>query len=294
MTGPAPATAEHQVDVLAPVRGWLGRTVASVGLATGLMYYFGFVREQAVFTHFGVDLGTLGFSTNDFVLRSAGTLFVPVAAILVAATVAAIAYHLGVGLVARLPDRWQRAAWHATGILGLLALLLGLIGLVRRADPLLSPLLAPLCLGTGPVLLWLVLDGPGRPPAPWSTVPRAMRPARQLLAGALVLTSLFWGTATVAQQRGQRLAAAFERSLPLQIQAVVYSAARLQIAGPGVTVSPLEGKDSLYRFRYNGLRVLAHSGGHWFLLPVGWTSGNGATVIVLDDRTEGVRVDLAP
>jgi hypothetical protein len=42
------------------------------------------------------------------------------------------------------------------------------------------------------------------------------------------------------------------------------------------------------------LRPLIHSGGHWFLLPAGWTHSNGATVIILPDTEPGIRVELGP
>jgi hypothetical protein len=89
-------------------------------------------------------------------------------------------------------------------------------------------------------------------------------------------------------------ARAFELSLPLQSQAVVYSKVRLHITGPGVAVVDLNPTDALYQFRYNGLRTLLHSSGRWFLLPVGWTADNGATVVLLPDDSPDIRIDLAP
>jgi hypothetical protein len=56
----------------------------------------------------------------------------------------------------------------------------------------------------------------------------------------------------------------------------------------------IAGADAAFTYRYDGLRPLLHSGGHWFLLPAGWTHGNGATVIILPDTAPSIRVDLAP
>jgi hypothetical protein len=109
-----------------------------------------------------------------------------------------------------------------------------------------------------------------------------------------VLVAVFWATANVARQRGVDAARAIELSLPIQPQAVVYSRDRLQIAGPGVGLSELDAPDAAFAFRYNGLRTLVHAGGRWFLLPVGWTRQNGATVFLLPDSSEAIRVDLAP
>jgi hypothetical protein len=98
----------------------------------------------------------------------------------------------------------------------------------------------------------------------------------------------------VAQQHGLRTARAVELSLPVQPQAVVYSRERLQITGLGVDVTELTASRAAYAFRYNGLRVLAHTGGRWFLVPVGWRHDNNQTVILLADATDTIRVDLAP
>jgi hypothetical protein len=61
-----------------------------------------------------------------------------------------------------------------------------------------------------------------------------------------------------------------------------------------VGVTALSGKETAYRFRYNGLRPLLYARDRRFLLPVDWTHDNGSTVIVLQDDPSRVRVDLAP
>ena len=84
-------------------------------------------------------------------------------------------------------------------------------------------------------------------------------------------------------------------SLSLQPQAVVYSAKDLQLDdGPDVKTELIDGEDSAFAFRYSGLRPLLYANDRWFLLPVGWRQGLGATVIVLHDDPAHVRVDLAP
>jgi hypothetical protein len=295
-SGASPATQSdgYSIKLLRPLQDLAGRVLASVGVLTAVLYYFGYVREQALFGYFGVDLGTLQFSTNDYLVRSAGTVFVPLGALLLTATLLLMGYHVAVLVLRLAGPRWQPVAWHAAGAVALVLLLLGLVGLANRGHPPVSPVAAPTALGAGAMLLSFVTDGPGTAPLPWSAAPRSARQARQALTVVLVIVALFWGTSNVAQQRGLLTAQAIERSLALQPQAVVYSAKRLQIAGPGVGLQTLPTTDALYRYRYNGLRRLAHSGGRWFLLPVGWTRANGATVIVLDDSTEGTRVDLAP
>ena len=54
-------------------------------LITALAYYFGYRREQAFADFFGIDPSALGFTTNDYVLRSVDALFVPVTVVLLVA-----------------------------------------------------------------------------------------------------------------------------------------------------------------------------------------------------------------
>jgi hypothetical protein len=55
-----------------------------------------------------------------------------------------------------------------------------------------------------------------------------------------------------------------------------------------------DGLCAAFIYRYDGLRPLIHSGGHWFLLPAGWTHSDSATVVILPDTASSIRVDLAP
>jgi hypothetical protein len=79
---------------LGPFIEFVTRVLAPAGLLTAVLYYFGYVREQALFAYFGVDLGSVGFSTTDYLVRSAGTVFLPLATVLVAGVTAVIAHHL--------------------------------------------------------------------------------------------------------------------------------------------------------------------------------------------------------
>jgi hypothetical protein len=217
--------------------------------------------------------------------------------VLVAGVAAVIAHHLLGYLLTRVDRRWRRVAWVGLGAIALLLLVVGVVGLQRRADPLVSPLAAPVSLASGALLLEYTLEivrTHEAVPEHLSTAFASTQPLRRGLLAALVLVAAFWATATVAKQRGIIAAQAIEISLPVQPQAVVYSRDRLQITGPGVMLSRLDARGAAYAVRYNGLRTLVHAGGRWFLLPAGWTRHNGATVIVLPDSAADIRVDLAP
>ena len=280
-----------------PVVEFASRVLAPAGVLTAVLFYFGYVREQALFAYFGVGLGSLGFTTTDYLVRSTGTVFVPVATLLVAAVAAVAGHYLLSYWLGRRVRRSQRITCLVLCAAAVVLLLFGVIGLYRRADPLLSPLAAPAALGTGAFLLEYAVGAArttGAVPDPLSRALASTVVLRWVTVAALVLVAVFWATANVAQQRGIDAARAIELSLLTQPQAVVYSRSRLQITGPGVTLTPLDATGEGFAFRYSGLRTLAHTGGRWFLLPAGWTHENGATVILLSENSDAIRVDLAP
>lgn len=281
---------------LEPIIGFVSRVLIPAGLVTAVLYYFGYVREQALFSHFGIDLSIVGFSTTDYLVRSTSTVFFPLAAALVLGVAALSVHYFFVYLLPRLNDRWRRVVWVALGAMAFVLLVAGVVGLQRRANPALHPLFAPLALASGAFLLEYtaeMVQTYETMPDQLLTVLASTQAVRRGLLVALALVAVFWTTTTVAQQRGVAAANAIEASLLVRPQAVVYSRTRLQITGSGVTLSQLDASDAAFAYRYSGLRTLVHAGGRWFLLPAGWTRDNGATVIVLPDSVD-TRVDLSP
>jgi hypothetical protein len=268
----------------------VGRVVAPATAVTAALYYFGYVREQAAFRYFGVDLSSVGFSTTDYVVRSAGTVFLPLAVLVVAALGALAVHNVLADVLIRPGARHGVLAGRALLALSVALLVLGVVGLARRSNAIGSPLLAPLALGGGAVLLEYT--------ASVGTVRRDGRavltpaPVRRGLLVVLALVAAFWATADIALERGTAVAEAIEVSLPLQPQVVVYSKGRLQIADAQAVRLP--SADALYRYRYNGLRPLIHANHFWFLLPAAWTHDNGMRVIVLADSEPGIRIELGP
>ena len=273
------------------------RVVVPASLLTAILYYFGYVRELALFGYFGVDLGSLQFSTTDYLVRSAETIFLTIGTVLACGIFALVLHHLLILSLSRAGRKWRRASWAVTGTAAMTLLILGVVGLEAPRDVGLSPVTPPVALGTGVLLaeytIYLTTAYTSLPAQLTDTL-RATRILRRILIGALLLVSAFWATAVVAEERGNAVAQAVEASLPVQPEAVVYSSQRLQITGPGITETRLSGTDAAFVFRYNGLRPLIHSGGHWFLLPAAWTHRNGATVIILPDTAPGIRVELGP
>ena len=82
MAEPAPGPDAPAPSGLGQIWTVLSGVVAPVTLVTAVLFYFGYVSTRAQFAYFGVDVDTLGFSTQDFVLRAPQSLLVPTLALL--------------------------------------------------------------------------------------------------------------------------------------------------------------------------------------------------------------------
>jgi hypothetical protein len=283
-------------SVLGPLLEFASLVLAPAGVLTALLYYFGYTRMQALYGYFGVDPGSVGFTTTDYLVHGAGPSFT-LAAVLVAGVVVVIAHHVLVLVLDRPTLRWRRVIWGALAAGALATLTIGAIGLHHRAS-FAGPVLSPVALGAGALLLEYATENAlicGAVPDRLAAVLASTRALRRGLLVAVALVAAFWAMAGVAERQGETQARAFEVLLRYQPKAIVYSREHLQIKGPGVHVVRLSGgTDSAYAFRYDGLRTLVHTRGRWFLLPAGWRRDNKTSVILLPDSRNDIRVDLAP
>lgn len=136
-----------------------GKVIAPATAISALLFYFGYVSSRSQYEYFGLDVDTIGLTTQDFIMRSPQPLLVPllVLAVLGAATVlarASIRHRLTSAFVqpdpepARTARRWIRRG--TTG--GLLLMAAGFVLLLLY--PLLRDwpwfnLLTPLVIGLG-------------------------------------------------------------------------------------------------------------------------------------------------
>src|SRR5215510_12251894 len=93
--------AEHQrsADIWRTVE-LAASVVGPVTVLAALLYYFGWVRTAALFDYFGIDQRLLGYTTQDYLARSAGVAFRPTTALVLGA-LAAIVAHSQLGQLAR-------------------------------------------------------------------------------------------------------------------------------------------------------------------------------------------------
>jgi hypothetical protein len=258
----------------------IGLVVAPTTLLTGLAYYFGWTLTNARASYFGIDPSTLGFSMQDYLLRSADALFVPLSAVVFAA-LAALAIHAVVS--SRLSERSRTAILRASWLCGAAGSVLLALGIVAVFRPLPFPthyLFAPVSPGLGAALLaYAVYLRRG-----W------LSPLAVGLVAALVVLSTFWTASKYADALGRGRAKKLERSLSTRPSVVVYAKQRLHLDRAKET--RLGRHDSAYAFRYDGLRLLVRSGGKYFLVPDDWSRENGVAILLPD--TDELRLEFSP
>jgi len=262
----------------------IGRIVAPLTVITALLYYFAWVRTAAFYSHFGIDQRILAYSFEDYLLRSTGVAFRPLAfALLVAAASIALWYGL-----ARMSDRPILSRLVVFFLFTLAICLLLYSVRVLFGFPVRKPLWAAVALGIGVIAVELALSllGHVRLAAP----DRAVL-VRRVLIGAGLLIALFWSTAVYAQLSGERLAEDWAAKPRQRPSATILSEKDLKLTGYGITATRISSDDEGYKYRYDGLRVLVYSNSRWFLYPDSWNSDPLATVVVLRDEPT-VRVEV--
>lgn len=272
-SAPAGSASAHQT--LSQAWSVVGTVVAPATLVSALLFYFGYVSARAQFAYFGVDVDTLGFSTQEFVMRSPQPLLVPGLALLLAAaaltwldSVVRRRMQAATGAAVRRGVRALRFVGLVLLALGL-ALLLG-FSAVGAWD--LYALATPALLSAGAGSLALS--------AIWSPQPLGPRRTTVVLLVLVVVASVFWATATLAQWSGTGQAKSLARDLTA-LPAVVVDTAEPLLPGDDAVVETLlpAQDDQSYRYRYRGLRLLAEGDGRLFLVPQTW-SGSGSTFVV--------------
>jgi len=270
----------------------VGSVVAPTTLITALLFYFGWVRTAAQARRLGLDTTILGYSAQDYVLRSIRSMFVPL-------TVGLLLVVLGLWAHTSIM-RWiahQRvqaspsggcrsvrlAAWLAAGA-GLAVIAIGLYDQVVPDVP--TRLLGPLCFSSGIVLVSYaasLLRGPlARSEPSHDHEPAWIGSARATIVGLLLALSLFWSVSDYAGDVGRRLADRIlygQAGLP---NVVVYSPRRLYLDFNGVIETRLEATEGAYRFRYAGLQFLERTGGRYFLRPASAEPPGRVIIVILE------------
>jgi len=293
---------DPSADQVSPitVRGVLERlslVIAPSTLVIALAFWFGWTLTNARSAYFGIDSSTLGFSTTDYLLRSADAAFVPVAVTLLAILMA-ITLHGLVRHAAMTPRGFNAVVIGAISGSTLVAVLT-LFGIWAMFEPLPVAtyyLVPPVILGLGPALmaysLWILrhVRAPNGQKAGWA-VP-AWERSGYVIAAMLVLLGIFWAASLYAAALGRGRAQALADNLSSRPAVTVFSAKSLGINALGVTVTKIATSSSAYKYRYSGLRLLIHSASKYFLVNDGWSRDRGVTIVLQD--TPDIRLEFRP
>lgn len=282
----------------------LGKVIAPATLLSSVMLYFGWVRTAALFNYFGVDPAILGFSVQDYALRTVGVAFQPAIFLLLAILVASIfvwvadwmrktlsCYSIKLKGISRLS--LVTLVEFAVGILLLWSSIQIVFAFddvfgVARAIGLLDPLHAAIALSASAFILTdatrHLTDGSGQ----WRT-----RTARLVngISIATIIVGLFWATAVTAQDSGERLARFINEQPSAQARVTIISKRPLDLlrSNADLTFRGSEGEPS---FRYVDLRLLIYSNSRWILLTRDRSeSGRLKAAIIRDADDIGVQVE---
>ena len=279
------ATVERDASRLA---GLIWSVVAPATLVSAIAYYFGWRREQAFAGYFGIDTSLLDFSSRDYVLRSVDALFVPMLALLLVA-LGALCVHV---LLARF--NLGRSVAPALAAAGFGAVFVG--AMLARGDGLWSDYVYLQALGPAAGALLLAYAFTQLRPGAASLT------ALRVVAGAVVLVSLFWATSEYADARGRELAAKLAGDLKANPTVTIFSKENLGIAASdfGDPTCPVvvmtQSRKAAYRYRYDGLTLLVRNGGRYFVTgtpaskETAWVSW-WPVIVVPEDA--GVRVQVS-
>jgi hypothetical protein len=259
--------------------GVLSGVVAPVTLVTAVLFYFGYVSTRAQFAYFGVDVDTLGFSTQDFVLRAPQSLLVPTLALLLVSVVLVVLDGAVRRRVGRAGEATARRVlrYAVGGGLALLAAGIALVALYPLLDSWVPyPLVTPLVIGLGALVLERGLAW--RRPAAGGDGVRRSRVERPMLL-LVVVAAAFWATATVAQWSGTGAAQELAADLTALPEVVVDTTERLHPGDATIEELPLEPDGDGYAYRYRGLRLLAAGEDSLLVVPWRWTP-SGSTFVL--------------
>jgi hypothetical protein len=284
--------------------------VAPATLIGALLFYFGYVSSRSQYAYFGVDVDTIGLSTQDYVMRSPQPLLVPLLVLTLGgagllalnATIrgriaAAIARADRTGSrpdantdrhIERIRHTVRWVAILSGALLTAGVVLLFIYSYVRGwayyglVTPLLIAAGSALAVYASRVMRLLPHPQQERSPGPAHSSMLARRTAG-VLAYVVIAASIFWATATIAQWSGRGLAqydALHFDSLP---SVILDTKERLFLRDPGIEETALPASDGqTFHYRYRGLRLLIEGQNRMFLVPDVWSASDSTLIVPLD------------
>jgi hypothetical protein len=286
-----------EASVLRAVKS-VGAIVAPTTLVTALLFYFGWARTNAQANYLGLDATTLGYSNQDYLLRSISSVLLPAGEVLVVGLLCLWAD----AAVGRRIDQQRnlglfRVLVIAAAGVGAVLLAVGVAGL-NDHGPVISLRVLPLLFLVGIGLVGYAVHLHRRLAGADASRPSgektlgSLPSLSSLLVAVLLAMALVWEVANYADSVGRGLGRRMmsQPQLASRPDVVVYSPKRLHIEAAGVTETAFAEPDSAYGFRYSGLKLLFRSGGKYFLVPASWTPDHGVNIVLPD--VESMRIEF--
>lgn len=280
MVVPEPTATQRALEVA-------GLVVAPATLLTALMYFFGLLHAYWFFSRFGVDYTVMGLTTQDYLVRSADGLFVPLTS--VAAVGLALLWTsccVPEGVVVRTRRATRRIAVPTAVLIGMALLGIAAAGITDPALFTGTFGIPGLSLTAGVLLLTATTRGRRRA----RPSPTAVLVAEWLAIFLLVSVGLFWATTDYSASVGTRRAEQLIAALPAWPDAVLYAEKSLNVSLHGVREQRCHDPDGAYTVRYDGLKLVLESGGQLFFLPAAWTDGAGSALVL--PHTDALRLEF--
>ncbi|WP_328410158.1 hypothetical protein [Nocardia sp. NBC_00403] len=279
----------------------IGALLSQVAFVTGVLYYFGWAYSHAYFAYFGVDAGALGFTTQEYVLRSVNSLFRPGMFTLLAVLVLLAGRWLP-ELHARWSRRPRRTLRRWVGVTGAIGVALTVAVVIAMFVPtnvagpvgIYAPfvlLAGMVCSGFASRLRWKYRSLLGIH-APRTAADVVASKTRMLVLIAIGMVAYVWAVAAYADRRGlddaQRAASDHFIDKP---SVLLFSVDRLGIDGAGAQVGEIMMPGEKYRYVYSGLWLLARTTDRYYLLPQLWQAKTDRVFVIKDGDT--IRIDIA-
>jgi hypothetical protein len=282
---PGAATHAHAAQEAIPrTLKIFGTVVAPTTLLTALLFYFGRLHITGMFRYLGVNFTVLDLSFQDYLVRSADGLFVPLA---IASALALSILWLRILAVRIVPDPtrrklgiWLRPLGAAIGLAMVFYAGAALSAVFPAGG---TPEIPGLCLAGG-VVMGAICNQPSRRSGSTSAVV-----AEWSAVFVIVSVGLFWAIGEyaigVGSARGQQLG-----ELAGQPDVILRSDHDLGIIGPGLRATTCGNSASPSGYRYDGLRLVIQSSGQYLFLPEGWTPATGGAIVV--PRTDEIHLEF--
>ena len=300
----------------------IGTIAAPVTVLGAVLFYFGYVSSASEYAYFGINVDTIGLSTQAYIMRSPQTLLVPLLVLTLASAgfltlnaavhrrIKSAVIHVGGGVdpAASQAQRMRhvKQMTQRSRISGIAAVAVGFIMLFAypyMRDWAFYGLVTPLLIGIGAALIAYtthILSFMHRLQAQqkWGSTrdSTAVWPVHDQESGSLlarrtaslfvyvmIAASIFWATATIAQWSGRGLAEYAAVHFDALPSVILDTKESLFLHDPYVTERQLPSSEGqTFHYRYRGLRLLIVGQDRMFLVPAHWSPSDSTLIVPLD------------